>query len=432
MKYMIIYGRGLIAEEYCRFLRARGMGDGIACFAVTSLGGQGAAFCGLPCMEIKEALERFPEAEIHLALQEKYHAEVIALLRGLGRKPASVIGLHRMTELLGEQGIEQISKACPELAVRRCPHDYSMLEICPREQTKRKFTFYPMTQVPLSDRDMANLRMTVGKATGSEAKNQNLPIEGARKCGSPVGSLVGDREAVDEVLYIAMATSAKDARVGHENLPPFVHPVLGGAASCEGERSEDLAYDDEGDNISEYNHLYSELTVAFWLWKKAPKEKYLGLCHYRRHFLLTEEVRRALAEGRADVILTTPRLTFPNVHKYFAELPVTTMDEGDFQLMLRLIEREDSEMARFSRDFLEGQIHYPNNMVIAKRDIYLGYCSFMFKVLQGMQEEYQRNNIARPERYLGYVGELLTTVYFAYHHKKWRTEYIDYELLKEV
>ena len=56
----------------------------------------------------------------------------------------------------------------------------------------------------------------------------------------------------------------------------------------------------------------------------------------------------------------------------------------------------------------------------------------MFKVLQGMQEHYSRERISRPDRYLGYVGELLTTVYFAHHQDKWRTRYIDYELLKEI
>ena len=86
----------------------------------------------------------------------------------------------------------------------------------------------------------------------------------------------------------------------------------------------------------------------------------------------------------------------------------------------------------FRKDFLEGQIHFPNNMVIAKRDIYLDYCNFMFKVLQGMQEHYKETETPRPDRYLGYVGELLTTVYFAYHREKWRTIFIDYRLLKEA
>ena len=430
MGKLILYGRGLIAEEYCRYLEGQGRGAEIVAFAVTSMNGQGESYCGRPCLEIGKALAMFPEAEVHLSLQEKYHAEVINLLKEMGRTPGEIIGLHRMTELLGEQGLKEISTACPELTVRRNPYDYSMLEITSKDQPKKRCTFYPMTQVPLSEEDLEHIRDYFW----------------------------------EDNLYIAMATSQKDAKVSRENLPAYVHPVLGGAASYIGLRSREMEYDDEvhtvpvnghssppiegrgtaaggggvsatapcGQNLSTYNHLYSELTVAHWLWKKAPRANYLGLCHYRRHFVLTEEIRQAMAEGTVDVLLTTPRLTFPNVHKYFATLPVTTMDEQDFQLMLRLMEQEDSELAKFSKDFLEGQIHYPNNMVIAKRDIYLDYGNFMFKVLQGMQEHYERKNISRPDRYLGYVGELLTTVYFSYHRRKWRTGFIDYRLLKEV
>ncbi|MBO6292592.1 MAG: hypothetical protein J6N51_10125, partial [Selenomonas sp.] len=158
MGKLILYGRGLIAEEYCRYLEGQGRGADIAAFAVTSMNGQGESYCGRPCLEIGEALARFPEAEVHLSLQEKYHAEVINLLKEMGREPKVIIGLHRMTELLGEQGLREISAACPELKVQRNPHDYSMLEIFPHQHPEQKFTFYPMTQVPLSEEDLEHIR----------------------------------------------------------------------------------------------------------------------------------------------------------------------------------------------------------------------------------------------------------------------------------
>ena len=34
---LILYGRGLIAEEYCRYLERRGLGGDIVAFAVTKL-----------------------------------------------------------------------------------------------------------------------------------------------------------------------------------------------------------------------------------------------------------------------------------------------------------------------------------------------------------------------------------------------------------
>ena len=415
MGKLILYGRGLIAEEYCRYLEGQGRGAEIVAFAVTSMNGQGESYCGRPCLEIGKALARFPEAEVHLSLQEKYHAEVINLLKEMGREPKVIIGLHRMTELLGEQGLREISAACPELKVQRNPHDYSMLEIFPHQHPEQKFTLYPMTQVPLSETDIRNLQKTV-----VQGEAESLPLEGK----------VSAARLTDEV-YLAMATSQKDAKVSLENLPAYIHPVMGGAAGYDGPRTAEMAYDDEeADNLSLYNSLYSELTVAHWLWKNAPKANYLGLCHYRRHFVLTEEVCQAMAESTVDVLLTRPRFTVPNVREFFTNLPVTYTDNLDYETMMCFIGKRDEKLAAFAEDFFSGQVQFPNNMVIARRKIYLRYCEFMFGILLDMQAYYREQKIERQNRYLGNVGEMLTAVYFAYRRDKWCTEFVDYQLLE--
>lgn len=42
--------------------------------------------------------------------------------------------------------------------------------------------------------------------------------------------------------------------------------------------------DNTGDNISDLNPFYCELTAQYWAWKNLSDVEYIGLCHYRRYF----------------------------------------------------------------------------------------------------------------------------------------------------
>lgn len=60
-------------------------------------------------------------------------------------------------------------------------------------------------------------------------------------------------------------------------------PVLVGAKK---NYKADIPYqrDDEGDNISEKNPNYNELTAIYWAWKNLKDVDAVGLVHYRRLF----------------------------------------------------------------------------------------------------------------------------------------------------
>ena len=73
----------------------------------------------------------------------------------------------------------------------------------------------------------------------------------------------------------------------HENKSiaenPLLVPIQVGAALAQ-EHFSGFLYDDTGDNISERNRSYCELTAQYWAWKNYKADFY-GLFHYRRYFV---------------------------------------------------------------------------------------------------------------------------------------------------
>lgn len=82
---------------------------------------------------------------------------------------------------------------------------------------------------------------------------------------------------------------------------PMYLPLHVGAALhpdvCEG-----MTGDDTGDNISQRNPFYCELTGLYWMWKN-NHAAYKGLVHYRRHLATTNLWRRLTARDRFDRIV---------------------------------------------------------------------------------------------------------------------------------
>ena len=87
------------------------------------------------------------------------------------------------------------------------------------------------------------------------------------------------------------------------------------------EGKETIGYqgDNQGENISEKNPYFCELTGLYWAWKNLDAD-YIGLVHYRRYFTNqrnlskkeTEKFKQVLKEE--DIIILKVYIRIINIH----------------------------------------------------------------------------------------------------------------------
>lgn len=221
-----------------------------------------------------------------------------------------------------------------------------------------------------------------------------------------------------EKLCVFMAKFYKDKLLENpKDKPAWLIPVQAGAALTD-ERVAELL-DNSGKNISRKNPNYCELTVLYWMWKNCLTSKngedfrYYGLFHYRRWLDVRDEDIRHIVEEDIDVILPYPTIHEPDIKEHHMRY----IKETDWEAVLQALKELSPEYyavydAIFSQEYL-----YNYNILIAKTEVLEAYCKWLFPILERTEELSVPKGSARADRYIGYIGENLLTLYFMYHRK---------------
>lgn len=193
---------------------------------------------------------------------------------------------------------------------------------------------------------------------------------------------------------------------------PWVQALQVGAALTE--RKIAAKRDNVNDNISTQNSVYGELTAAYWIWKNELHDV-TGLFHYRRILKVSEWQITAIGYGAADVILPLPFVCYPNAAGQYGRY-ITEID----QTILREVLREKwPEQFIAAEEVLKTPYLYNYNLVITRKEVYAAYCQWMFPLLFEIQKRSQHFTPKRLPRYLGRIGEVLTSLYFTLQRNKW-------------
>lgn len=185
-----------------------------------------------------------------------------------------------------------------------------------------------------------------------------------------------------------------------------------------------FASDDTGDNISELNASYSELTGLYWLWKNCDA-KYKGLVHYRRHFASPSFTKRLKTRDRFDRIasgdeirsaLQTSDILVSKKRNYFIETVYShyshTFDGCQFDETRKILQEQCPEYVRAFDDLMASKGAHIFNMFVMSNELFDEYCSWMFPIINELTERIPIEQYdAFGARYPGRVSERLLDVW---------------------
>ena len=222
-----------------------------------------------------------------------------------------------------------------------------------------------------------------------------------------------------KTMEIFVACNINDKKLKTDNtLGENFHLIQSGSALTE-ERIANLR-DNTGDNISIKNKYYSEVTVTYWLWKHSVAD-YVGLNHYRRILKLPENILHVLSSYRIDGILPVPVLVHPTALAHHAWYISTDYWDCTMAVMKQIYPGcYDKAQAFFS-----NQRFYLHNIWILSREHADAFCEWLFTILFEVEKRILLRQEIQTDRYMGYIAENLSALYFCTQIEKLRIMHAD-------
>lgn len=418
---LLIYGAHLVALECCRFLIDYGKGSCIVGFAVTNKEDNPEELEGYQVEEIHAYIEQCKLLTVVIAMPKKYHDVVESYAQGKGFRKFIKVGLEEMSVLKSRQMLEEQQKwSGLTFHMEENVHDRSWLDIRAAEMTQQTYFKFPT----LFYRKTEDVFKEVSKTAFLEASQEVLG-QYRNLCLISEKLVMKAERPISDILQIYMVFSRYDsASISIKEYAPWIYPLQAGGRNSKQEIS--CLYDDTGETIADKNSVFAEMTGAYWIWKNRNWAAYKGLCHYRRHFIISEEKIRTLEQNGIDVILTIPRyIPYGVGNMFLAETPVK---KELYEIMIYAVQECAPEDVLMFKAYLESCFYYPNNMVIARNEIYNAYCEWIFKILFRISDiDARREHGNRNDRHIAYAAELLTSFYFVKNRDVYRIAVTDYQ-----
>lgn len=223
----------------------------------------------------------------------------------------------------------------------------------------------------------------------------------------------------------------------YEKVPPLCEPIQCGAAL--NSKMSGTVYDDSGDNISQKNREYCELTAHYYAWKNVCAD-YYGFCHYRRFFAVKGRTKHPyIAKGKlsenANKLLGT-EIDLREIIESCEVVAPENEDMGlpvrehyctsanhyaeDLTLFLEILNEKAPNLIKTAEKYLSQNKQYFCNMFIMSRERFFEYCETLFPILEEFDRRKTLHGDFQSDRTDGYLGEIFTGIFISHYEKEGR------------
>lgn len=215
-------------------------------------------------------------------------------------------------------------------------------------------------------------------------------------------------------IHVYKAMSVVDKRLeGNYTFPDWVTAIQAGAALTD--RRVANFSDNEGDIIFDKNRNYCELTALYWIWKNRLNQtasddstEYYGLAHYRRILDLSDDDILRLVDNDVDVVLPFPMPYEPNMGEHHRH----TLTDREWEAVTKAMKELYPGGYRRFETILHQKNLFNYNIILARKKVLREYCEWLFPILFRIEELSNPDGTKKTNRYIGYIGETLETIYF--------------------
>lgn len=207
--------------------------------------------------------------------------------------------------------------------------------------------------------------------------------------------------------------------------------------------------DNIGDNISEKNNRFCELTAQYFIWKNQndfDTNDYIGLMHYRRFLNFSNNLYPENIYGQVEYPFYQENFdelfgyNNPNLADYIKDFDIVTAKptyiggEGnvythykkyhhikDYELALKILLEKYPEFKEAVREYNNSEYAYFTNSFIMSKDLFNKYSEWLFSILFEADKLIKNYKDFFDNRVIGFIAERLFGVYITYlKHKNFK------------